>query len=349
MRPSATETTHVSVNGLVRLEISDQSNPVVRRFNPIYPDYREYVVGPGTPAGLQVRFGRFNPEIKDTVLLDDRFSVGEGYLYCKRDTYKHTSWAFDIKESRDGVIRLRVDARFLGIMPAYSAIVEPIFGAVAAAAGYPIIHASGIMAGDGVVLFAGRGGAGKTKLATRLSSVGFPFVSDDRTIVSEGQAIGIQRPLNLFNYNLTKTIRSRLSGRQLLSLASRNLAYRLTGGKAKFFLKVSPRQIHDRIVASARLKSMFILKSGPRIALRSISRTEMIRALVLNEHLQYAMAERYFLAAGYYGSPRLLANHWSVYETGLQNNLPENAEYGFLEIPTNLDAVPDQELETLLR
>lgn len=84
-------------------------------------------------------------------------------------------------------------------------VIEPICHAKLVQCGYGFIHASAVARDDGVILFTGGGGAGKTStMESILTNENMAFVSDDLCLISSsGRAYPYLKRVQLYPYNIS--------------------------------------------------------------------------------------------------------------------------------------------------
>ncbi|HUT52398.1 MAG TPA: hypothetical protein VM658_03305 [bacterium] len=121
-------------------------------------------------------------------------------------------------------------------------IVEPAVRVVMESKGAAMLHGAALSDGGRAVLVAGAGGAGKTTWALNWIAAGNPYLSDDFTVVKNGQALPYVTPLRLGLMNLMMGDRlSRLPVAAKAEITLRTVVRRASLGRLKLYYKAMPQ------------------------------------------------------------------------------------------------------------
>jgi hypothetical protein len=206
--------------------------------------------------------------------------------------------------------------------------------------GHPIIHASSVKKADRGFLFASRGGGGKTTVALRLASSGFDFMGDNYTMLHNNAVLGFPTSLNIFTYNLSPRIKERMSARERRIFKLKDGLCKVTGGYAKFFTKINPQRIFERIGDSANLDSGFFLlptKKSENIDIREIDVSEYARRNLFNQKLEFPYFDRYIREYSFFFPEADFSRHWENYLVAIKNHLSKDAHYYIITVPLRFD------------
>ena len=213
---------------------------------------------------------------------------------------------------------------------------------------HPLVHASCVSKDGYAFLFTSRGGAGKTKTALRLVEKGFGFLGDNYIALHEGHALSFLGPLDLFSYNVSSEVKTRLRIKDRLLLKSRELLYDISLGYAKFFTKINVKDVFSTsIVKGSKLHSVYVLLPGKRFRVRSAEKAETARRMVINQKMEFPSFLRYLLAYSYIFPKSNFATHWESYSKNLLSSLGDPKCY-LVELPRTCGTETLEEIESMI-
>ncbi len=318
-------TGYYDINGLVKFSLSGSwwVRPSFR-----YLNYRTDFIAP-EEIDFTITFGSFVPRLEGCTILDGKYYIRNNYFYCKRDHYKALGWAIEIIGLNSPSLHVRVN-----IYPGYARalrlsqimlegiIIDFLIHYVLVEKGLAMVHGSCISRNNRAVIFVARGGAGKTTFATRLIEQGFDYISDNYTILAgSSRALGFVEPLNLFNYNISKHIRSSLRFSQKAELLVKGWCFKITMGYVKLFTTINPVEVFpvNGQLPEVCLVCILLPVSGGEPALKVVgtTREKMIEYICYNQMQEFQHCDRYLTSYGFVFPESNVYHHWQRYREAL--------------------------------
>lgn len=219
----------------------------------------------------------------DCRLVDNKYFVKDGYLYCK-DRYKVVRWSISM-DDLEGKTVVRFSGGIWGEHILKDFIIEPLIGFKLASRGFSILHASAMAVSGAGFVFAGGPGAGKTAAILNLSLHNNVFLSDEITLVSdEGTVYSFPSPIRIYYRNLKDMPRpyQEMTPQQKSEVKIKRLIYILSLGYAKLPLRISAEKLFERTGGVYPLRCLILLT---RTKDKDIDVTEIANKKALVEQL----------------------------------------------------------------
>lgn len=341
---------HYSVHDILRFSVRDTSALPPRLCNTVWTQLEAFQVQSIPSADFVIETGPFDPENKGCFVLDDTYHVKEGYFYCA-DSRKFAKWQCEISHIGDRPL-LRIHGNAVAYYTAIVNIIDFWINYELIKRNRPLIHASGVLEGEKAVLFAARGGGGKTTLALTCIEMGMRYLSDNYMMLINGSAMGFVSPLNIFFYNRLKVIEDNLRLRQRLSMQMKAIIYRITGGYIKIFEKINPLSLFPQKVGTeGEISKIYLLEphtglhSAP-FQLQPIDKATLVRRLRYNMELDLHLFNRYIYSYSYAIPKGAFSVFWEAYEKAVNENLPEPLNAYVVQVPTRYS---QSQLNSLLK
>ncbi len=326
---------YYNIHDIVRFKIiSDGFN---WKFNNIYGAYENFEVANIGDLDFVVYLGEFMPCNKNCYIVDNKYFIRKGYFYCKKDSYKLTNWKFEITGLEDKELIVRIFSNLPGYMWMSGFIIDFLIHYKLNEKSYSIIHASCVSKDNKGYLFSGRGGSGKTTIATSLLERGVKILGDNFVVLYEGKVLSYLSPLNIFTYNLTPLIKRSLSTKERAVLNLKEMIYKINRGYVKIFSKLNLKEIYPELIADkTELDKIFLIlpkKELKEIQIEKIRREKLIEHLVSNQMLDTLMFLPYIFEYSYVFPDSGLATYWDKYRENLNSNLPNDKLLFRVEVP----------------
>ena len=212
--------TSYSIHNVVKFKVIDNLSPFTDILNDSDMEYgnmryNEY----NDKFDFIVYLGSFKPKINDCYIIADKYFIKRNYFLLRNEFFhKFAKWNVEISNfDEDGKIIMRIQTNPFGSM-FITNLINSLINFKLNQKGYSFIHASCICrekGGNGYI-FSSPGGGGKTLIALGFAEEKFKLLGDNFIIIHKGKILGFHSPLNIFTYNLTPFINSRLNKRSLL-------------------------------------------------------------------------------------------------------------------------------------
>lgn len=309
-------------------------------FNNILEHYGGYISEKVEDPDFIVKLGTYRPSEK--VLLDkqffctdERYIMGPNYFECLSDTYKIAKWSFRLT-NLSGTIIAEIGANAAGYLYMAGLVIDLLIEVFSCMKHAPMLHASYTAQNNNGLLIAARGGGGKTSLALHLvEEYGFKLLSDNFTIIHQGEGWGYQTPLNVFGYNINSEIKSSFTTNKKLEFFAKRMLYLLSGGYFKLFTRVNPQVLyHGKMVDSCQIKAMILLipYTGKEVKIEEALLPDILSQLVINQKLDFQYYHDYALEHQFFFDAPIF-RHWERYSLELLNNLGEGLKVYKVLVP----------------
>lgn len=282
-----------------------------------------------------LHLGGFKPDKAGCALLDDHIYIRSDYLFCE-DSYRHIRWRMEVSGLEDRAMTVRLDSNLTGWQVVAELVINQLLWFRLLRKGYPLIHGSAVCLGDRGLVFAGRGGAGKSTVALDLLARGFRLLGDHFVIIRNGSAYGYHAPLHLTPFNLHPLIRDRLRRADYFSYSINRYLRKITGRTMVTKVKLN-NLAGDFLADRAKIDRVFLLIPGNEFKVQEIDRETMAGHLVVNQKLETFPFFKYMLAYSYLYPRSGVASFWETYRDNLRMALDSRPGYK-ITVPPVYDA-----------
>jgi hypothetical protein len=325
-----------NIHNIVKFEVIDKRSYVIKKADSFYNHftyYRDY----GNVKNLDfiINVSDFSPKNDDCQVLDGKYYVKEGYIYCK-DAKKLSKWKVEISNLNSSPTTINIYTNVLGSISTLSNFTEFLIHLKMTEKGYPLIHASGVLMENRGIVFASRSGGGKTTIATYLMEKGFKYFGDNFIIINNSQIYNFLSPLNLYKYNLTPLIKKHLSFKKKFSLFIKNFVSLISGGYIKLSTELNLFDIvPEQIAVDGKLDTLLWVIPKSDFSVHIISKKELIDHLIYNQQIEFMHMPflNYLYAYSYVFPSSKIGNHWKIYEESLKNAIGNNIKIMKIEVP----------------
>jgi len=196
--------------------------------------------------------------------------------------HKPARWVIRFEHLTQPPHRIRFYGNWFSRMIVSKQIIEPAIRVFSQPLGFIFVHSTFLCQDGRGALVAGEGGSGKTRLLLRWLARGNPFLSDDFTILSYGQARRFITPMRIGGRLLSESAAAKnLSLGRRAEIYARTALRRLLLNYAKLQAKLEVRELFPdlKLAETAELKSAVVLQ-GDGKKLERIQPEEMADALV---------------------------------------------------------------------
>jgi hypothetical protein len=209
------------------------------------------------------------------------------------DRHKLARWVIRFERLTQPPHRIRFYGNWFSRMIVAKQIIEPAIRWLSQPLGFIFIHSTFLCQNGRGALVAGEGGSGKTRLLLRWLARGNPFLSDDFTILSYGQARRFITPIRVGARLLSESGAGKnLSPGRRAGIYARTALRRLLLNYAKLQAKLDVRELFPdlKLAETAEFKSAVVIKGDGR-KLEPIQPEEMVDALIkINRAEMYGFA-----------------------------------------------------------
>jgi hypothetical protein len=224
----------------------------------------------------------------DGVLVDHKYLVGDGYLYCQ-DRDRHARWQVEIQGIEGGPLCINYDGRVTGpaawLAPDYlpqSMLLRPALQHGLLQKGILILHALGVSDSHHAYVLAGRGGSFKTSLGMDFSRIlGFQLCGDDLLALSGRGVLPLPTHPFLLEFRMRHMPNERYRGgldrvRAFLYMRSRS---RERDPEMPAFIQRTAKPLGVLFLVKRSL-------SAEAVGVRQIARRDAVQMLVANNQLE---------------------------------------------------------------
>lgn len=328
-----------SIHGIITFKIADNTGLLDRVLAPLFASWDIELQGfdrnsVGAPDFV-VSIGKFNPNNRSCIIVDDDFHIKEDYLYC-RDHYKYAKWQLEMFGFEQNDTMVHIQSNLLGKMLMPELLINPLIWLKLTQKGYPVIHASGIVKDTKAFIFAGQGASGKSTVALSLVEKGYELLSDHYLILNKGEALSFPSPLHITDFNITPFIKGKLEARERNAFRLRQLFDKFTGKKVA--TKVSPQALFPGSVATkAKVHSIFLLLPRGKFKVEKLNKEEFVSHMLANQKLEFFPFTKYMMEYAYLFPRSNMATYWTRYEESLRQSLDIIAPFYKVEVPRKYD------------
>lgn len=337
---------YFNINNIVRFKVCDYDFRLKRLLSgDILEEYCNYI-SDNSIANNELDFivsivKRIRPK-KGCYVLDDKYYIDEGYLYTT-DSYKIAKWSIELSRAGNQY-RVKIAPNLAARFFISGFFIDFLVQFLLSRKGYSMIHSSGLTKGDFSYLFSGRGGSGKTSICMNLVDLdlSYKILGDDFQIISKGESIPYITPLNLFTYNASKFLLNKLHTNQKFALSFKKMIYSVSGGYAKFFTKLNPKEaFSEGIGLRSKLLKIFIIlpiKSNniKYLKIQRINKQNAIGHIIYNQMMDSRYFPKYLIQYGFMFPNDEFALYWEKYKENLDENLIEGINYFSILLPSSL-------------
>lgn len=215
--------------------------------------------------------------------------------------YRGAAWRIELSRPDETPLRLRFHGNRLSRFIVAKWILEPAMRYLLTRKGFPPVHSTCLTDGETGAVIAAGAGIGKTTLLLQWLSQGYPFLSDDYTILAPKKALAYVTPLRLGARNLLETPGLRtLPFADQISILARTALRHLLLGKVRLAYKAPVRRLFPevRLLEEVPLASVIVVTPGPRRDLQEISPAEAADLIAAIDHQENHGFDRVLLQAG---------------------------------------------------
>jgi hypothetical protein len=223
-------------------------------------------------ASLDIRLGRFEPDLNLSHVVDEIYHVSPGRVYA---AYRHkfARWRAEVSGLDDAATTLRID----GNIPSYLVFpFETVFQLVLyklGTQGLVFLHALGVARGGRARLLIGRSGIGKSLLGGKHLRDGWALLGDDMVFVdAQGLVRGFQLPIGL--RSLGGSLREyglKLDARDRARYLFAKVVKILTLGHIGLLFKIEATRLgKDKLAAEARAGAAVFAQPGAAFSLEKV-------------------------------------------------------------------------------
>lgn len=326
---------HYSIHGIVNFKIVNSAG-FLSRILPFWDiELRNFESEPKAEPDFTIFLGRFSPQSPDCLILDDRFHINQGYLYCS-DSYKWARWQIEVSGLDGGTMEIRISANPFAWVLLPDLIITPLIWLKLSEKGCAIVHGSGVVKDGKAFIFAGRGAAGKTTIALNLVERGFRLLGDHFVVLNNGSVLSFLSPLHLAGFNLTPFLQHRMKLGHKLFFQLDRLSRRVTG--LQFGTKISPKTLLPGLTENeAKLDSVFLVIPREKFRAEELSKEGLIAHMVLNQKLESFPFIKYMMEYSYLYPRSSMAGYWARYEQNLRQALDKVEACYRVEVPLRYD------------
>ncbi len=334
-------TSYFKIHDILSFQIIDRRPALLRKWLPVSNRYGMFKTAAFAveEADLVVEIGQFQPDLQDCYVIGGEYFIKPDYLYHSGDHYKLGGlYSFDISGLNTGRCRLRISTNPQATPFISGWVIDFFIFYLLTRKGYSLLHASAVARNGQALMFAGRGGGGKTTLAMLcMERAGYAFLGDNYILCKEGQVFSYLSRLNLFGYNLRPEIWEKMSAKERFSFRLSTLIHRMTGGYIKIFTPFHPMRLYpDRICEQAHLAKLALLVSRGCRDAEAVQRAQVLASLVSNMKLEFISFMRHVDEYGSVYPDTPFAVHWQHYQQLLEQNLPVETEYFLACMPDRI-------------
>ncbi|MFC1952570.1 hypothetical protein ACFLWR_00365 [Chloroflexota bacterium] len=302
-------------------------------------EYRNFESEVADKLDFTVYLENFTPVRKGCQLLDGNHWVRDDYLYCE-DSYKLAKWKLELTGFDSDNIIARLHTNAVGSVYADMFVcaynIDHLIRFVLNSKGYTAVHAAAVSKDGHGLLFPAQSGVGKTTTAAYFTQAGYDFLGDDFVIIGNGRVLSFLTPLNIFSYNLSPVIKNNVGAAGNITLALKNIIYRVSAGYIKIFSKLNPKDAFLTCQES-ELRTVFFLTQGDKFGINTMERADLIEHLFINYEMESSPFYGYILEYAYAFPESKVAAYWKNYKANLNRNLPDDLPIYRVEVPRRYD------------
>ncbi|MDY9926310.1 hypothetical protein [Methanosarcina sp.] len=314
----------------------DERKYVLKKMDSFYNHFTYYKdYSNSNNVDFIINVSDFSPKNEECHILDGKYYVKEGYIYCK-DNKKLSKWKVEINNLDKSPTIINISTNILGSVSTLSNFTEFLIHLKMTEKGYPLIHASGVLIGKRGIVFASRSGGGKTTIATYLMEKGFKYFGDNFLIINNSQIYNFLSPLNLYKYNLTPLIKKHLNFKKKSSISLKNFISLISGRYIKLSTELNLFNIvPEQIAIDGKLDTLLWVIPKSDFSVNKISKKELIDHLIYNQQIEFMHMPflNYLYAYSYVFPNSKIGNHWKIYEESLINAIGNDTKIMKIEVP----------------
>jgi len=298
------------IHGIVSLKIHRSDNFLKDAISNPDVQYNYFLTKKPIEPDIVVFIDSFSPDLDGCTIVDQKYHIKQDYLYF-RDAHKIARWEAEISGFEKSKITIRLNCNLFGLIFSMG-LIEFFIRYLFVQRGYAFIHAFGVHKEGKGMLFPARSGVGKTVSTIYFLEDGYSLLSDNFVIVKDKTMYAFPTPMNVFTYNLTDSLKKRISKGKRLGMGFKNLLYQATMGYVKF---LTPVQIEEafpgQILAQAEIdKITFTAVADKFTVIENVDKTILpARFCAINQFetvYQLKMIEAYTLLFVH----SQLSGHW---------------------------------------
>lgn len=336
-----------NIHNVVRFKVTDKRNCLIKKMDSFYNHFTYYRdFSNSSDLDFIINVSDFSPRNESCQVLDGKYYVKEGYIYCK-DTKKLSKWEVEISNLNSSPTTVNISTNVLGSISILSNFTEFLVHLKMTEKGYPLIHASGILIGNRGIVFASRSGGGKTTIATYLMEKGFKYFGDNFLIVNNSKIYNFLTPLNLYKYNLTPLIKKHLSLKKKFSIFMKNIISLISARYIKLSTELNLFNIiPEQIALNGKLDTLLWVIPRSDFSVNKISKKELIDHLIYNQQIEFMHMPflNYLYEYAYVFPNSKIGSHWKIYEESLTNAIGNDINIMKVEVPQKYNSLVIDEI-----
>ncbi len=281
-----------------------------------------------------LNLGNFIPQNKGCYVVDRKWYVKPGYIYCS-DYANKIKFEIEIInfERTPTIINVNANIRkimqlFLpSVLPQYI-VLRPVIDFKMLYRGYISIHAAAVADEKGAIVFLGRGGVFKTSLSMDyVRNLNYKFLGDDKVIINQNNVFSYPVHSSLFDYRINRMKTEHYS----------------SFDKYKYlFYQRSNQRTSKYIVDKAPVSNIYLISksNGKKIEAVQLSRNDVLIKTVNSHKMENIGSPSimgiskglydYFTAYSYVFPDSKITGYWDIYESMLDEYLDANEYYEIL-------------------
>lgn len=283
--PDLSKPLFFDIDGICQLKVHGEPGLV----QVVWNELKFYEVEPGAipfTLDLELQLARLGDYVKST-------NPANMPPFDFAGRHKLARWVVRFERLEQAPHRMRFYGNWASRLVLAKQIIEPAIRWLSFPLGFIFVHSTCLCREGRGVLVAGPGGSGKTRLLLRWLAQGYPFLSDDYTILSWGQARRFITPLRLGARLLRESgARQNLGTMRQAWIYGRAALRRLLLNYAKLQAKVDFRELFPQVpmLETAELKAAIVIE-GSSQSLSEIQAGEMTEKLSgINQEEMYGFA-----------------------------------------------------------
>jgi hypothetical protein len=309
-----------NIHGIFKFRINGTDKRYLKYFGEEYSFFR---TDEEINSEMDIFIGDFNPSNENCYIIDRKYYVKEGYLFC-RDRYKTVRWKLCIR-LEDG-LKVYFKGSTFGESMLKDYVIEPLMGYKISQKGLSLLHASGIAINSHGFVFSACQGVGKTSTAVNLMRDDAKFLGDDTVILSDdARVFSFPSPIHVFNYNMKSSplLRSKMRLTEKLEVKIKYLLYLLSLKYVSFPLRLRAENLFE-LGKEYPLRALFHLTKTTKNTINvkeDVDKRRLAKRLVMNTMYESRHFSDYLSAYSYVYPDSGVASYPKILEDNIFNSL----------------------------
>jgi hypothetical protein len=323
------KTIYLNFHDILKIKINIEAKKFNNCFLNIFKHYENFIYNkPYEKYDLIINLGKFKIKPPQNIVYDNKhITIGENYIYVKKELYKNAKWCFEIFNFEDDNTILNINYNLLGGIFITGNIIEFIIQYKLLQKKYAAIHASGVLKNDSYI-FASRGGGGKTTLALKFIEKGYNLLGDNYVILFHNKILSYPTSLSIFTYNISEKMYNLMNINEKISFNLKRILYFVTFHYAKFFTKINPNKVAKITNESVQKFLYFIIPVNNNVFLiEEFERDIISKHLTHNQMLEFPFFNKYISLYSYFFPEAFFSNYWVTYQNIISNYLKTSKNF----------------------